>query len=115
MKTLFIAGRQALLAITLAFGATPAHADDSGLPVMPDIAQAQCLGCHQVDRQRVGPAFTAVAKRYHEADQADDHLVQAILQGSRGRWGAIPMPAQSHISKQEAAAIAQWLLSLPLD
>lgn len=77
------------------------------------LAQAnQCLACHQVDSQRVGPSFRAVAERFAGKDNVEDYLAQAIRQGGRGRWGAIPMPAQPQVDEQEARDLARWILSL---
>ena len=67
-----------------------------------------CLGCHQVDSKRVGPSFTQIAQR-HGNTQADiDYLADSIMQGGRGRWGAIPMPAQP-VSRQDALILAKWI------
>lgn len=78
------------------------------------IVQAQCLSCHQMDRKRVGPPFREIAQRYAQgpAQETLTYLQRQIQQGSRGNWGAIPMPAQNRISVQQAQAIAAWLLSL---
>lgn len=72
----------------------------------------QCLACHQVDARRVGPAFTVIADRYAEAPGAHQYLADAIRQGSRSKWGAIPMPAQPHVEPVDAAQLASWILSL---
>lgn len=79
-----------------------------------DIVQAQCLSCHQIDRKRVGPPFKEIAQRYAPgpAQETRAYLQRQIQQGSRGNWGAIPMPAQNRISAEQAQAIAAWLLSL---
>ncbi len=74
--------------------------------------QRQCLGCHQVDARRVGPPFRAIAQRFQGQPQAADYLARAIRQGSSGQWGAIPMPAQTRLSDQDARRLAQWILSL---
>lgn len=70
-----------------------------------------CLGCHQVDNKRVGPAFKAIAQRYTEREDAVLYLVQAIKKGGRGQWGAVPMPGQP-VSEQDAKKLAQWIISL---
>lgn len=79
-----------------------------------DIVQAQCLSCHQIDRKRVGPPFREIAQRYAPGpvQETQAYLQRQIQQGSRGNWGAIPMPAQNRISAEQAQAIAAWLLSL---
>lgn len=74
--------------------------------------QMACLGCHQVKAKRVGPGFTQVAQRYAGQPEAFDYLSQMIRKGGRGKWGAIPMPAQTHVSEQQAKALTQWILAL---
>jgi len=77
------------------------------------LAQASnCMSCHRVDRKVVGPAFSAIAERFAGNPEAADYLAQSILDGSRGRWGPVPMPRQAHVSPKDARALAQWILSL---
>lgn len=72
----------------------------------------QCLGCHQIDTKRVGPAFVQVALRHGDSAGSLEYIAGAIRQGGRGRWGAIPMPAQPQVSESESQLLAQWILSL---
>lgn len=55
-----------------------------------------------------------IAQRYAQGDRpsALAYLEKQIRHGSRGNWGAIPMPAQNRVSEQQARAIAAWLLDL---
>lgn len=86
-----------------------AYASPGGL----DLARAsQCMACHQVDTRRVGPPFNAVAQRFGGQAGVDEYLAKVIRSGSRGQWGAIPMPAQSQVSEADARKLAQWILSL---
>jgi cytochrome c len=71
-----------------------------------------CLGCHQIDAKRVGPAFQQIAQRHADTQGNLDYLASAIRQGGRGRWGAVPMPAQTQVSESESRLLAQWILSL---
>ncbi|HEY9279707.1 MAG TPA: c-type cytochrome [Eoetvoesiella sp.] len=78
-----------------------------------DLAKSNnCLACHQVDKKRVGPSFTLVAQRFAEQDGALEYLANTIRHGGRGRWGAVPMPAQPQVSPANAQLIAAWILSL---
>ncbi|MDN5843496.1 MAG: c-type cytochrome [Alcaligenaceae bacterium] len=96
----------ALGAMTLS---TLAYAAPAGL----DLARSsQCMACHQVDSRRVGPPFNAVAQRFGDQAGAEDYLAKVIRNGSRGQWGAIPMPAQKQVSEADAKKLAQWILSL---
>jgi len=88
---------------------SPAMADQT----MIDLAQQKaCLGCHQVDKKRVGPGFKQISERYAGQVEAAPHLVEVILKGGRGNWGAIPMPAQTRVSPEQAQQLAQWILTL---
>lgn len=75
-------------------------------------ASRQCLACHQVDAKRVGPPLRSVAERYAGQPAAQEYLAARIRGGSRGIWGAVPMPAQSQVSEEDARLLAQWVLSL---
>ncbi|MFB9863487.1 c-type cytochrome [Rufibacter immobilis] len=76
------------------------------------IAQSDCAACHHIDQKVVGPAYEAVAQKY-EANQKDtDYLASKIIQGGKGVWGEIPMTPHPNISKEDAQAMAQYILSL---
>ena len=86
-----------------------ANADDAGR----ELAQRSvCLACHQVDTKRVGPSFRDIALRYAGMEAAVQHLSRSIREGSRGLWGAIPMPAQRHVDAATAVELAEWILTL---
>lgn len=82
----------------------------------PALARSNsCLACHQVDARRVGPPFREIGKRYAGAgDPAAtiEYLAGTIQNGGRGRWGAIPMPAQPRVSDADARALAEWILNM---
>ena len=86
------------------------------VPVDADGAQLAksriCLGCHQPSSKLVGPAFASVAERYASMGDPVAYLSVSIRQGGRGRWGAVPMPAQPQVSEDEARRLAKWILSL---
>ena len=89
--------------------AAPAAAQSTGLDLAKSV---NCLACHQVRDRRVGPPFAAVAQRFAGQPGAADYLAQSIRNGGKGRWGAVPMPAQPQVSAQQAHELAEWILSL---
>ncbi|MCF8173571.1 MAG: c-type cytochrome [Candidatus Methylopumilus sp.] len=89
--------------------AVPALSFDAGLEMA---RKKNCLGCHQLDSKRVGPSFQAIAQRHNAQPGSLDYLAGAIRQGGRGRWGAVPMPAQPHVNQQDALQLAQWIITL---
>jgi cytochrome c len=91
-----------LIAVMLAVSVGAAHAS-------ADLAKSKnCLACHAVDKKLVGPAFKDVAARYTQKDVAQ--LAATIRKGGVGKWGPIPMPANSQVSEAEATALATWVL-----
>lgn len=100
----------AILGLSLLYaGVASAQASADGLALAKS---KTCLGCHQVEAKRVGPSFNAIAQRYAGQADAEQLLSAAIRQGGKGRWGAVPMPAQSQVSEQDAQRLAQWIISL---
>ncbi|WP_353148512.1 c-type cytochrome [Pollutimonas bauzanensis] len=94
--------------ISLGFGGAA-----SGQTTGVDLARtSNCLACHQIDQKRVGPSFTLIAQRFVNQEGASEYLANAIRQGGRGRWGAVPMPAQPQVNPANARLIAAWILSL---
>jgi cytochrome c len=89
--------------------AVPNLSFDAGLELA---RKKTCLGCHQVDSKRVGPSFQTVAQRHAAQAGSVEYLANAIRQGGRGRWGAVPMPAQPQVNQQDALQLAQWILTL---
>lgn len=85
------------------------HAGDAGQALAQ---RSVCMSCHQIDGKRVGPAFRDIGIRYSANEAAAQYLVHSIRDGSRGRWGAIPMPAQRHVDPATALQLAEWILSL---
>jgi len=94
-------------------GAMPAAATDTH---GESLARSNaCLACHQIDARRVGPPFREIGKRYAGAEDSAatlDYLAGTIRNGGRGRWGAIPMPAQPRVSESDARALAEWILKM---
>ncbi len=99
--------------VLLCWAALGLTADVAAQTTGIDLAKSNnCLACHQVERKRVGPAFTLIAERFADQDGALEYLANAIRHGGRGRWGAVPMPAQPQVSPGDAQLIAAWILSL---
>ena len=90
-----------LIALACALAAMPVTASE-------DMAKAKnCLACHSLEKKMVGPSFRDIAAKNGDAAK----LADSIKNGSKGRWGAIPMPP-NRVSDDEAQALANWVLSL---
>ena len=69
-----------------------------------------CLACHAVATQLVGPAYRDVAAKYHGQAGAEDQLVKSIREGSSGKWGDLAMPPHPKLSEADARRLAKWIL-----
>lgn len=77
-----------------------------------DLAKAKnCMACHSVANKVVGPAFKDVAAKYAGQKDAEAKLVQKVIKGGSGSWGAVPMPANAQVSEAEAHTLVKWVLS----
>ena len=74
------------------------------------IEGADCLGCHKMDTKLVGPSYQEVAGKYSDADA--DKLAEKIINGGKGNWGEIPMPAHAGMSKETAKKMVAYILTL---
>ena len=100
----------ALAAAALAAGlASPALAS------MELAQQKSCMACHATDKKLVGPSYKEVAAKYAGQKDAVAQLSERIQKGSvpgKGNWGAIPMPANTQVSADEARQLASWVLTV---
>jgi cytochrome c len=96
---------------TLTLGAAPARAQTG--PTGLALAQQQnCMSCHSVTRNFMGPALRDVAAKYAGKPDAPAYLTHKILEGSTGVWGTVPMPANTQLNPGQAAMLANWILTL---
>lgn len=70
-----------------------------------------CMACHAVDKKVVGPAYQDVAKKYAGQKDAAAALTKSIKAGGAGKWGPVPMPAQTALSDADASTLAAWILA----
>ncbi len=76
------------------------------------IAQSSgCLSCHAKAEKIVGPAFVSIADKYRGDKDAAAALAQSIQNGSRGKWGRVPMPGHPSLSQADLKTLAQWVLA----
>jgi len=76
------------------------------------IETGDCLSCHKMDRMSIGPAYTAVARKYRNDSTATAHLIRKIRGGGTGVWGKVMMPAHPQLTDAEAAQVVGYILSL---
>jgi cytochrome c len=71
-----------------------------------------CMGCHSVANQLVGPAYKAVAARYAGQSDALERLQSSIRNGSSGKWGELAMPPHPKLFAADLKKLATWVLGL---
>lgn len=71
-----------------------------------------CMACHRVDRNTLGPSFKSVAAKYADQVGVDEILAKKIREGGAGVWGQVPMPPQPQVSETESVTLARWILTL---
>lgn len=98
-----------MLSVALSAGSAAAHAEATGLTLAQ---QQNCMSCHAVARPFMGPALHDVAAKYAGRDDAATYLKHKILDGSTGVWGTVPMPANTQLTPDQAATLANWVLTL---
>jgi cytochrome c len=96
-----------LFAALTALASTSAFAQDAAA-----LAKAKnCMACHAIGSKLLGPAYKDVAAKYAGQKGAEDKLVQKVMKGGSGVWGAVPMPANPQVSEAEAHTLVKWVLS----
>jgi cytochrome c len=76
--------------------------------------KAGCLMCHTTGKNLLGPAWENVFERYSDNPDAEAHLMNQILNGTRGAWVERDMPAYSEqlLSTENRKKLAKFILSL---
>ncbi len=96
----------ALVAAIFVFSSNPASASK-------DLARSKnCLACHSVDNQVLGPAYKEVATKYAGNEDAPAALTKKIREGGAGVWGTTPMPPNTQVNEAEAQTLVKWILGL---
>lgn len=73
---------------------------------------SDCMRCHGVDRNFVGPSLVEIAQRYQGRSDAQAYLTGKIREGSVGVWGRTIMPRHPQLSEAQALEMAQWIMAL---
>jgi cytochrome c len=76
------------------------------------VLSMDCKSCHSLDKESVGPSYTAIAKRYEGKPGSVKKLADKVIQGGSGNWGERAMSAHPALSLQEAEDMTAYILSL---
>ena len=97
-----------LMALAIGIGAAGLAQASDAEALLKD---SGCLSCHAKAEKIVGPAFLAIADKYRGDKDALASLVQSIQNGSKGKWGRIPMPPHPGMSVADIKTLAQWVMA----
>ncbi len=70
-----------------------------------------CLVCHEVDKELIGPSYQDIAKRYKNDANALKALIEKVKAGGKGNWGEAPMIPHKKMSDEDLELIIKWVLS----
>jgi cytochrome c len=78
-------------------------------------AASGCVACHAAAKKLVGPSYKEIAARYKGQADAPALLAERIRKGSKGVWGAAPMPPTpaARLSDADLKAVVAWVLKTP--
>ena len=103
--------KKILALIALAGLALPSLAADQATAM--DIAKKNgCLACHALDKKLVGPAWNEVGKKYAGDPAAAEQLVVKVKKGTKGTWGAVPMPPNATVKDTDIKVLVDFVLTL---
>jgi len=78
-----------------------------------DIAKKNgCLACHALDKKLVGPAWAEVGKKYAGDPAAAEQLLVKVKKGTKGTWGAVPMPPNATVKDTDIKVLVDFVLTL---
>ena len=97
------------LALLVACGVAAAQS----LPPQALAQKSDCMSCHGMVHQQIGPGFAQIAARYRGDADAPTRLAGKIRNGSVGAWGRVIMPRHPQLTDAETLALAHWVLSQP--
>lgn len=100
-----------LSGLLLAASALTAHAAPDSADALSIVKKNNCLGCHAVSSQVVGPSYRDVAKKYQKDAAAPDKLFAKVRNGGAFVWGEIPMPPNPNISDADLHTVIAWILA----
>jgi cytochrome c len=76
------------------------------------ISGSDCLSCHALDSQVVGPSWKAIAKRYSSQPGNAAALAARIRAGGAGKWGDVAMTPHPDLTDVQCRQMVEWILSL---
>jgi cytochrome c len=76
------------------------------------IGSNDCTTCHRIEEDNIGPAYNKVAAKYENTDANVTLLVDKVINGGSGNWGAVAMTPHPGLSKEDATEMVKYILAL---
>lgn len=97
----------------LTLAATGANAALDDAKAQEILKKGGCTFCHSTDKKVVGPAYKDVAAKHKGDKNAVAAIEKSVRVGSKGTYGAVPMPPNpaTKISSADLHELVQWVLS----
>ena len=76
------------------------------------VANSDCLSCHYMDKQIIGPAFLDIAAEYTNNEENISLLAKKVINGGTGVWGETVMPPHTTLNEEDAKDMVRYILSL---
>jgi cytochrome c len=76
---------------------------------------SDCKTCHNEKVKTVGPAYVDVAKKYEFTEANVKTLVNKVIKGGSGNWGAVPMTAHPDLNEDDATKMVSYIMTLDGD
>ena len=76
------------------------------------IEASDCRTCHKDDQKNIGPAYKDVAKKYESNRENISKLADKVIKGGQGVWGELPMAGHPNLSKEDAEAMVEYILTI---
>jgi cytochrome c len=76
------------------------------------ITQAGCKACHAIEKESVGPNYTAVSQKYANRADAKSYLAGKIINGGGGVWGERVMPGHPQLEASQVDKMVEFILGI---
>ncbi len=78
--------------------------------IPPVVKNNNCVTCHTTNKTLMGPSWQDISDKYKPDVKGKDIINASIMNGTSGKWGAVPMPANPQLKKEDVEAISKWIL-----
>lgn len=88
------------------------HQEEQIQPGESYITQAGCKACHAIEKESVGPNYTAVSQMYSNQADAKTYLAGRIINGGGGVWGERVMPGHPQLEADQVEKMVEFILGI---